>query len=113
MEHRLTCLAPQQPDATVYDDSNEDAVAESPWITGLRWFEGKLSYKLVPTARDIIQQELSLKGTFPFKEIYWDLSGQDGIPEMGLNGILFHAVWYSTQSASPNQDIYAQNGVSY
>lgn len=83
-----------------------------PGLPGLRWFEGKVFYKLVPTAGDIIQQELSLKGTFPFQEIYWDLLDQDGIPEMELNGMLSHAVWYNTQSTSPNQDVYDQNGVS-
>lgn len=40
-----------------------------PGLPCLRWFEGMVLCKLLPTAWDIIQQELSLKGTFPFKEI--------------------------------------------
>lgn len=39
-----------------------------PGLPCLRWFEGKVFCKLMPTAQDIIQQELFLRN-FSFKEI--------------------------------------------
>lgn len=40
-----------------------------PGLPCLRWLEGKVFSKLLPTMWDLIQQELPLTGTFPFKEI--------------------------------------------